>query len=181
MADYEMCPEGTYPTPEILSVSLGVTPNTQTPYVRVRFGVDAMGKAYQVDWTGWLSDKAIDRTVESLEHLGWVDGDDISEVQNPGRLSGAAASIVVQHRQADDGKWWPEVRWVNGVGGKAMEAMPASEAAAFSAKLRGAVAMSRRRVSADRSAKGRSAPSAAPAQTPPPPSSPPVGEQDMPF
>jgi hypothetical protein len=87
----------------------------------------------RLTWFGFFTEKAIDRTFESLRHLGWQ-GDDITD------LSGIDANIVeiiVEHEpDQNSGEMRPKVRWINrsGGGGIAMKDRMDPNAAASLAK-----------------------------------------------
>ena len=82
-------------------------------------GSEQIGVLFQLDdgqtitWYGYFSDKTVERTLESLEHMGW-DGIDIAA---PVGLDKNEVSIVVEAEQGDDGNFYPRVRWVNKLGG----------------------------------------------------------------
>lgn len=89
---------------------LGVTSN----------GNEQIGVLFQLDdgqtltWYGHFTEKTAERTLESLEHMGW-DGVDIT---NPVGLDANDVQLVIEHEVSEkDGKTYPKVRWVNRLGG----------------------------------------------------------------
>ncbi len=108
---------------------------TGTPHIAVLFE-DVNGD--RVTWYGYLTDAAMERTVRSLQVLGWdpmADGGRIEQLNGTQRLAGAEAEIVVE-METFEGKTQPKVKWVNEVGGGLGEGMPPQEATAFSASIR---------------------------------------------
>ena len=108
---------------------------TGTPHIAVLFE-DTVGD--RITWYGYLSDKALDRTIASLEVLGCgpaeYDGR-IESLNGTGILADREAEIVVEVEKYNS-KPSPKVKWVNRPGGGMGEAMAPEEAAAFSATLR---------------------------------------------
>lgn len=87
-----------------------------SPMVEVAFEL-ASGEG-SVRWGGFLTEGAEERTIESLRHMGWT-GSDIGELErlmDAGKLSNTV-QVVVKHREYN-GKTYPEVRFVNGIGGR---------------------------------------------------------------
>lgn len=113
---------GNYDSPQVVRHTLDKTPTKGTQLVRVTFRVLYEGGEYysDVEWAGWLSDGAIDRTLDSLEWMGWS-GADILELEhgdlNAGtcRLTGDGVSIDVKTEEYD-GKTQTRVNFVNRLG-----------------------------------------------------------------
>jgi len=84
-----------------------------TEYVSVVFriseGQDFAGK--RVEWAGWLSPAAIDRTLEALRLMGW-DGKDLREL---GPLD-QEVEIDVEIEDDEQGNTRERVKWVNEIG-----------------------------------------------------------------
>lgn len=107
---------------------------TGTPHIAVLFEDDAGDR---ITWYGYLTDKAIERTVESLQVLGWnpaASGGDIETLNGTDLLVGNQAEIVVEMEEYE-GKPSPKVRWVNRPGG-GLQKMDGAEAATFASSLR---------------------------------------------
>jgi len=64
-------------------------------------------------WYGYFTEKTTERTLESLEYMGW-DGVDITD---PKGLDKNEVQLVIEQEQNDEGKFFPRVRWVNRLGG----------------------------------------------------------------
>lgn len=99
----------------------------------------------EITWLGHFTDKTTDRTIESLQHMGWQ-GDDLSELD---QLDGAACAkllpdiieIVVAPEEYD-GDVNLKVQWVNkpGAGRFAFkEPLTGQGLKAFAAQMRGTV------------------------------------------
>lgn len=90
--------------------------DTGTLFVRVRFliehGPDAGQCCY---WDGWLTEDAIDRTLEGLRAAGW---DGISLEALDGLGSGSCRLSVEHERNQTTGRTYPRVAWVNHLPGK---------------------------------------------------------------
>lgn len=174
---------GTYDV-EVDATFLGKSAKKGTGYVAVRFK-DEVGDTI----TAYLytSDKAIERTIETLGVLGWdlnANNGDLYTLHETQLLVGAKAEIVVEDEEYNS-KIYPKVRWINepGGGGRS-EGMAPDEAKAFAAALRakvyGAVA------GKGQVAKAAGKPAAKPASRPAPakasvPPSGPEGDDEIPF
>lgn len=100
---------------------------------------DATGE--QITWYGYFTEKTVDRTMESLRHLGWA-GDDLTDLTG---ITANEVSIVIEHEENDRGEWHARVKWINGPGGglAMKERMDEKAARAFAARMKGAAAASR--------------------------------------
>lgn len=108
---------------------------TGTPHIAVLFE-DVNGD--RVTWYGYLTDKAMERTVASLQVLGWdpvADNGLVNRLNGTQALVGAEAEIVVEMEEWE-GKPTAKVKWVNRVGGSLGEGMAEEEAGTFAASLR---------------------------------------------
>lgn len=92
-------------------------------------GGDVQGAT--LTWTGWLSDGALDRTVESLRAMGWqgLDLDDVSG------LEANEVEVVVQGEEYE-GKWYPRISFINRIGGALGAKMTQEKARTFAAAMR---------------------------------------------
>jgi hypothetical protein len=122
--------------------ALGVA-KTGTEQVAVLLEVvegDDMGA--RITWFGHFTEKATERTLESLRHLGWQ-GDDITDLSG---IERNVVEIVVEHEVGNDGVPRARVRWINrgGGGGIAMkERMDQGAAAALAKRIKGKAVASR--------------------------------------
>jgi hypothetical protein len=112
------------------------TTSRGTPQVAVRLRlVDPPGQT--ITWYGFLTDAAIDRTVESLRHMGWQ-GTDVRDFLAERPLPEGfdqEVEIVVEHEEYE-GKTQARVKWINSGGGLAVKnALTEQEADAFAAKM----------------------------------------------
>jgi hypothetical protein len=100
-------------------------------------------------WYGYFSDKALERTLESLEYAGW-NGHDLRDLTS---LGSAEVELVVADETNDyTGETRSRVQWVNKLGGIAMkDRMSEGEVAAFAASLQGSVLAWRQRKGQPRS------------------------------
>lgn len=93
-----------------------------------------------ITWYGFFSEKAIERTFESLRHCGWK-GDDLTNLDG---LYDKEVRLVIEHEQGQDGETRAKVRWVNPMGGVALRTrMSPSELNAFAQKMKGKAALLR--------------------------------------
>jgi hypothetical protein len=111
-------------------------------YVAVCFDLSDPNDGYY----GWsitaflyLTDKTIDRTVESLRHMGWGSDDlaDLPGLAAAGQLA-TEVELVIDHEEWE-GKWRAKVKWVNRVGGgtvKLEKALKGNDLTAFSAQMK---------------------------------------------
>lgn len=98
----------------------------------------------RLTWYGYFgpSDEAFERTIESLELLGWK-GDDLSDLSGIGDTEVYA---VITHEPDLEGEIKARVAWINEVGGVAMSnRMDAGEKAAFAAEMKGRLLARRQR------------------------------------
>lgn len=123
---------------QVISHVLGRS-GTGTPHIAVLFE-DVNGD--RITWYGYLTDKALERTIESLQILGWdpaEHGGDLSSLNGTDLLAGAECEVVVE-AESYEGETRMKVRWVNQRGGGGLGApMDASEAATFASQLRGKI------------------------------------------
>lgn len=135
--------------------------SAQTPLVLASFRTS---DGEDVEWQGWLTDKAVDRTLEALRVCGWT-GDDVREL--PG-LDANEVEIEVQHEEFK-GRIYARVRWVNALGSGSRGAgagLSAETAAAIATGLRGKAVLSRQKAGERPAPKPRPAPQSTPAPGP---------------
>lgn len=82
-----------------------------TKSICVRFEILDAGNAEGVfiNWHGYFSEKAWERTIESLRYMGF-EGDDLTEM-----LLNKTVQIVIENEEYE-GKMHSRVRWVNSLG-----------------------------------------------------------------
>jgi hypothetical protein len=110
-------------------------------------------------WFGHFTDKTADRTIESLQHMGWQ-GDDLFELheldaEGCARLLPNLVEIVCEVEPDLDGVPRLKVRWINKIGGdrfKFKTPLEAHEMKAFAAQMRGTIRGAGGRVAASRPA-----------------------------
>jgi len=83
----------------------------------------------------FLTDKAAERSIESLRHLGWR-GTNIHDLVG---VTDNMVQIVVE-REVYDGRERAKVRWINRIGAPSMPALPESKAASINAALQSRIA-----------------------------------------
>jgi len=118
---------------KVLAHVLGKS-GTGTPHIAVLFENEG---GERITWYGYLSDKALERTVASLCVLGWDPAADdglVSRLHDTDALVGNEAEIVVEH-EVYEGKSNAKVKWVNAIGG-GLKGVEAGEATALAASLR---------------------------------------------
>jgi len=123
-------------TAEVTAHALG-TAKTGNQQIAVEFMFETGDR---LTWFGYFTEVTLERTLESLENLGWIAGEndfDISRLHKTNVLVGNEASVVVQHEEYE-GVTRAKIRWVNKLGGGGMrETMEPDEARSFAAQLRG--------------------------------------------
>jgi len=86
----------------------------------------------------WLSEKAQDRSLETLiKTLGW-NGDDLNELNGGDVLAGKEAWLVLEEEEYE-GKPYTKVKWINKIGGKMSKPLDEAKAKSLSDKLKGKV------------------------------------------
>lgn len=131
-------PVGTWDATVVASV-LGKT-GTGKEQIAITFQDEAGNRS---TWYGYFTDAAIERTLETLQILGWVAAQNdwrLDTLHNTDLIVGAKAAIVVEDEEYD-GKIRAKIRWVNELGGGAVkEQMAPAEAEAFAKRLRSVLA-----------------------------------------
>lgn len=148
--------------------------STGTEQVAVELGILTPGADFNViTWYGFLSEKALERSIESLRYMGWK-GDDISDIQG----LEDEVDLVIEDEEYQ-GKTTTRVRWVNKIGGVNLKApLTGDDAKSFGASLKD-------RIRALDAAKGVKKPTAK--QNNPrqggaiPPEPPPLTDEDLNF
>lgn len=130
-----MLQSGTYTMQAAGPGELMKSPEKETPGVRVicRY-LDGPNEGQTIEWIGWLSDKAIARTGESLVNMGY-DGEDLSTVTR-NKFQGVTEDE--EYDKADGSKGTrARLKWING--GSRMVAMSAPEATGAKDRLKAAM------------------------------------------
>jgi hypothetical protein len=86
-------------------------------------------------WYGYFSEKAADRTLESLEFCGWDGESSLLELKGFGSKE---VELVAEIEKDDrDGREYLKVRWVNRIGGGVKEELDRGGVAALDQKMKG--------------------------------------------
>lgn len=98
-------------------------------------------------WKGWFAGKSTERVIESLQHLGFA-SDDLSlleecdQAQCAELLPNVVEIVCEPEQNAETGKWYLRVQWVNRLGaGKFVAAnqLKGGDLKAFAAQMKGAM------------------------------------------
>lgn len=132
-----MLPKGTF-SAVARGGTLSESEKKKTPQVVVTFEITTAEHAgTTIDWFGFLTDKTTDRTIESLRYAGWK-GSDLADLSDLSSKDTPLVELVIEHEEYE-GNTRARVQWVNRVG-RAGKALPAEQAKALSARMRGAIA-----------------------------------------
>lgn len=95
---------------------LGRSKEKQTPYIQVNFTVvdDVEESGKEIAWFGYLSDKAIERTIDTLVQCFGFDGDLNSLHAGKSSFDGMRARISCEAEEYE-GKRRVKVKWLNPV------------------------------------------------------------------
>lgn len=120
---------------------LGTT-ETGKDQIGVQFRLDeGPDEGELVSWYGYFTDKAVQRTLESLRHCGFV-GYDLNVFDGTpeatSRLLPRSVELDIEIEEYE-GKSRPKVRWVNAAGGMPFvkKEMDAARRAAFASAMKG--------------------------------------------
>lgn len=146
-----VAPEG-YSEAIATNCALGASPEKRTPLVRVTFRLNERdeGRPQFATWDGYFTEKAAERTIDSLRAMGWK-GIGLQELDNLDedaclRLIGNTVSIKIEHEEYTDKEGKPrvaaKVRFVNPLrqqraAFKDENRMMPDELSAFSDRMRG--------------------------------------------
>ncbi len=135
-----MIPAGTYRA-RAVEGALGHTEGGN-PQLAVQFTLlddDVQGQT--IAWYGYFTEKTQERTVQALRYCGWQ-GDDLTDLSG---IDANEVQIVVDHEEYN-GVTRAKVQWVNdGAGLRMKSRMSQGDAAAFAAKMRGAIVAQRQK------------------------------------
>ena len=172
-----MIAEGRYKVRGVEGALVAVGQNhTEAVQVIVEIVQEGPNKGERYRWDGWLTDKAAQRTLESLRHLGWA----TDRLDDLAGIDGKEAIAVIAHETNEkDGKVYARVQWINGVGaGIKDEARVGGVAAKALADRFSAMARGTRAAGATTAVMARGAP---PKATPPKGAAPDFSDDDIPF
>lgn len=142
-----MITNGTYRAQASGTCVLGTSNNKGTPFIELYFMIlDGENKGGQVRWTSYFTEKTNERTIQSLQAMGW-EGEDIGEFEDGGLhgLDTNPVDIVVALEEYEDKngepRTAPRVQWVNRAGGylNTDAAMNKEAAQSFGDRMRGLV------------------------------------------
>ena len=108
---------GTY-IAKAIGGSFGNSSQKGTPGVAITFQVK--DSTDRVTWIGWMSEKTIERTMDTVAMLGFREDLDVKDNKfGPEHLADKEVEIVVEMEpsQKDPMKSYPKVAWVNELGG----------------------------------------------------------------
>ncbi len=142
-----MIDPGTYKARATGECVLGTSKNAGTPFIEVYFQItEGDYKGQTARWTSYFTDKTSERTIKSMQLMGWQ-GDDLTAFSE-GALNGLDAnevSIVLEHEEyqndAGEKKTTAKIAWVNSLTGflNIQQRMNTGAAAAFAQRMRGIV------------------------------------------
>lgn len=140
-----MIPVGNYEAVAVECVGL-TTSSKGTMGIPVVFEIVGGSCAGErVKWTGWFTEKAKERTLESLAYMGLTNISDLTKVlpDTTRKYLPAKVSITVEHEpgQNDPTKLFAKVAWVNKLGGARVNVdarLDTPSMLAFTESLRGA-------------------------------------------
>ena len=91
-----------------------------------------------ISWYGYFSEKAQERTIESLRFCGWT-GTDLDNLSEIGTKEKITVQLVIEHEEWE-GTTRAKVQWVNRGGGLRLnKPLSGNEAKAFAASMKGAI------------------------------------------
>lgn len=111
---------------------------TKGKNIQVGVEFEFLDHPVRMTYFGSFSDAAMPITLKALRTAGWQ-GDDLADLSSIGGENAPEVSLVVENEEYE-GKWRSKIKWVNAAGGVAMASpLAAEKAAAFAARMRGAV------------------------------------------
>lgn len=121
-----------------VAASLGMT-STGKEQIGVTFElVEPAGE--RIGWYGFFTEKALDRTLQSLRYCGWT-GNDLTDFSGEALPAGfdQEVELDIQHEEYKD-KIQVRVAWVNSGGGMAMKAaLDKTAAQSFAEKMKATI------------------------------------------
>lgn len=140
-----ICTPGSYKARAIAPVTIQKSSNKETPGATVSLRLEeGPHKGAIIEWTGWLSEKAKPRTIESLVLMGF-DGDDPASVQKNEIVAVLDNETREYTNDAGEKKTVTEARvqWINDpnrAGGAKFLPLNDAEKASIAGEIRAAVA-----------------------------------------
>lgn len=134
---------GTYKARAVAPAVVAKSSQKETPGITVSLRLeDGPNKGAIIEWTGWLSDGAKPRTIESLVLMGF-DGDDLASVQK-----NEVIAVLDNETREYEGKTYTEtrVKWINDpsrASGAKFLPLSDAEKAVIAGDIRAAVAVHR--------------------------------------
>jgi hypothetical protein len=113
---------------------LGESKEKKTPRVEVLFEFYADDAAHTIRWDGYLTDGALDRTLEALRTCGWA-GDDLSDLAG---IDTNEVELVIEQEEYE-GKTYDRVKWVNAIGGGGFSSLEPAAQKTLAAQLKSKV------------------------------------------
>lgn len=104
----------------------GEAGDNATPFIRIPLQVSkGPQRGEEVDYSAWISDKAIERTIKNLREVFQWDGDLVALARqvNTGPFVGRECSITVEEEEFKPGKFRAVIKWLNGPDGGNMMAI----------------------------------------------------------
>lgn len=105
-----LAPEGTHEAVAVAADFAISNNEKRTPSIRVRFRLKEKfnGATHHALWRGYLTDAAVERTIESLRHMGWK-GTDLYQLaaiseEACSRLLPSPVDLVIVHREFEDNR-----------------------------------------------------------------------------
>lgn len=93
---------------QVRSWEVGKSGTKGTPYVRVKFD-------HYIDWTGWLTTKTMERTLNTLAILGF-NGANLGMLKHDDALDKTKEfSAVIDEARDYQGKWYHSAKFINSV------------------------------------------------------------------
>ena len=112
----------------------------KTPQIEVLFEIDTPEfQGEQITWYGFLTDKAVERTLESLRYAGWKSSD-INDLTDLSKEDVPGVELVIEP-DTYNGDTKAKVQWVNRAGGRGGNTISADKAKEMNARLRASLAI----------------------------------------
>lgn len=119
-----------------IDAALGMT-STGKEQIAIMF--ERVDTGERINWYGYFTDGTIDRTIESLQYIGWT-GSDLSEFLGglPAGCDHEVDIVVEEEEDARDGTMRAKVRWINraGSGVAIKDRLTDDQARSFAARMR---------------------------------------------
>jgi hypothetical protein len=141
---FNTVPAGRYPA-HATKAEFRTSQNTGTEWVAVTFVIDeGEHQGAEVEWWGFLSEKAVGRTMENLLTMGFT-GDDVLDFIERCPESAPAPVVIKVKVEEYNGKTTARVDFIDKPGGSSI-GVPADERDAIRARTKAAMAEARARL-----------------------------------